>query len=126
MIKPLMLDKALPELMPIGSVTNLGSTVVEGDPQASGAMIHGEPTDNLTCGIFACTKGKFKMTYPFDEMATVHEGSVKLTDVKTGVTIEYHKGDSWFAAKGTEVLWDITSERFVKHYMACINGQMPG
>ncbi|MDE9484438.1 cupin domain-containing protein, partial [Xenorhabdus bovienii] len=87
MIKPLMLDNALPELMPIGSVTNLGSIVVEGDPQVSGAMIHGEPTDNLTCGIFTCTKGKFKMTYPFDEMATVHEGSVKLTDVKTGVMI---------------------------------------
>ncbi|SFU69848.1 cupin domain-containing protein [Xenorhabdus koppenhoeferi] len=126
MIKPLMLDKALPELMPIGSVTNLGSIIVEGDPQVSGAMIHGEPTDNLTCGIFTCTKGKFKMTYPFDEMATVHEGSVKLTDVKTGVMIEYHKGDSWFVVKGTEVLWEITSERFVKHYMACINAQISG
>ncbi|PHM70636.1 cupin domain-containing protein [Xenorhabdus kozodoii] len=124
MIKPLVLDKALPELMPIGSVTHLGSIVVEGDPQVSVAMIHGEPSDNLTCGIFACTKGKFNMIYPFDEMATVHEGSVKLTDVKTGVMVEYHKGDSWFAAKGSEVLWEITSERFVKHYMACINGQV--
>ncbi|MCP9268709.1 cupin domain-containing protein [Xenorhabdus sp. XENO-1] len=121
MIKPLLLDQALPELMPIGSVTHLGSIVLEGDPQASGAMTHGEPTDNLTCGIFACTRGKFKMIYPFDEMATVHEGSVKLTDVKTGATVEYHKGDSWFAAKGTEIVWEITTERFVKHYMACMN-----
>ncbi len=52
------------------------------------------------------------MVYPFDEMATVHEGSVKLTDVKTGVTVEYHKGDTWFAAKGTEVLWEIDVPRF--------------
>ncbi|EPG7579605.1 TPA: DUF861 domain-containing protein [Providencia rettgeri] len=121
MISPLLLNKPLPELLNIGSVTNLGSVVVEGDPQASVAMIHGEPTDNLTCGIFACTKGKFKMVYPFDEMATVHEGSVKLTDVQTGVTVEYHKGDTWFAAKGTEVLWEIETPRFVKHYLACVN-----
>ncbi|CAB5563459.1 cupin domain-containing protein [Providencia hangzhouensis] len=121
MISPLLLNKPLPELLNIGSVTNLGSVVVEGDPQASVAMIHGEPTDNLTCGIFACTKGKFKMVYPFDEMATVHEGSVKLTDVKTGVTVEYHKGDTWFAAKGTEVLWEIDTPRFAKHYLACVN-----
>lgn len=60
MISPLLLNKPLPDLLNIGSVTNLGSEVVEGDPQASVAMIHGEPTDNLTCGIFACTKGKFK------------------------------------------------------------------
>ncbi|MEX9216844.1 cupin domain-containing protein [Providencia rettgeri] len=121
MISPLLLNKPLLELLNVGSVTNLGSVVVEGDPQASVAMIHGEPTDNLTCGIFACTKGKFKMVYPFDEMATVHEGSVKLTDVKTGVTVEYHKGDTWFAAKGTEVLWEIDTPRFVKHYLACVN-----
>ncbi|EKH6498773.1 cupin domain-containing protein [Providencia sp. PROV170] len=121
MISPLLLNKPLPELLNVGSVTNLGSVVVEGDPQASVAMIHGEPTDNLTCGIFACTKGKFKMVYPFDEMATVHEGSVKLTDVKTGVTVEYHKGDTWFAAKETEVLWEIDAPRFVKHYLACVN-----
>ncbi len=121
MINPLLLNKTLPELLNIGSVTNLGSIVVEGDPQASVAMIHGEPTDNLTCGIFACTKGKFKMVYPFDEMSTVHEGSVKLTDVKTGITVEYHQGDSWFASKGTEVLWEISVERFVKHYLACVN-----
>lgn len=121
MISPLLLNKPLPDLLNIGSVTNLGSEVVEGDPQASVAMIHGEPTDNLTCGIFACTKGKFKMVYPFDEMATVYEGSVKLTDVKTGKTVEYHKGDTWFAAKGTEVLLEITAERFVKHYLACVN-----
>ncbi|MDD9341058.1 MAG: cupin domain-containing protein [Providencia heimbachae] len=121
MINPLLLNKPLPELLNIGSVINLGSVVVEGDPQANVAMIHGEPTDNLTCGIFACTKGKFKMVYPFDEMSTVHEGSVKLTDVKTGITVEYHKGDSWFAAKGTEVLWEISVERFVKHYLACVN-----
>ena len=121
MINPLLLNQPLPTLLHIGSVTNLGSIVVEGDPQASVAMIHGEPSDNLTCGIFACTKGVFKMVYPFDEMATVHEGSVKLTNIKTGQTVEYHKGDTWFATKGTEVLWEIDTERFVKHYLACIN-----
>ncbi len=56
MISPLLLNKPLPELLNIGSVTNLGSVVVEGDPQASVAMIHGEPTDNLTCGILLALK----------------------------------------------------------------------
>ncbi|MEK9498265.1 cupin domain-containing protein [Photorhabdus sp. P32] len=119
MIKSLLLNKPLPELLDIGSVSNLGATVLEGEPQASIAMVFGEPTDSLSCGIFACTRGKFSMVYQFDEHATVTEGSVKLTDVKSGETIEYHPGDSWFAPKGTEVLWEITVDRFVKHYLAC-------
>ena len=64
------------------------------------------------------TRGKFRMTYPFDEHATVVEGSVTLTDESTGIAQTYHVGDGWFVRKGTPILWEVTSDRFVKNYLA--------
>lgn len=121
-MKPLLLKQALPELQQIGSVANLGSTVVEGNPQAGVAMLFGGPEDNLSCGIFSCTRGKFRMVYPFTEHATVLEGVVILTDENSGQSVEYRAGDSWFVEKQTPMLWEITSDRFVKHYLACVEG----
>jgi uncharacterized cupin superfamily protein len=119
-MKPLLLNHPLPELMNIGSVSNLGSTIIDGDPQAGVAMIYGQPGDNLTCGLFSCTRGVFRMEYPFAEHATVLEGSVRLTNERTGDSVEYQQGDSWFVEKNTPVHWEITSDRFVKHYLAVV------
>ncbi len=114
---PLLQNQPLPELMPVGSIENLGSTVLEGNPEASIAMLHGAPTDALTCGIFSCTKGRFEMVYPFTEHATVLEGQVELINKSTGDTQVFSAGDSWFVEQGTNVEWNIQSDRFVKHYL---------
>lgn len=112
------IETDIPELQAWGSVTNLGSEVLDGDVQCMGAMIYGAPTDPVACGFFGVTRGRFRMTYPFNEHAVVVEGSVSLTDETTGVTTTYGVGDMWFAAKGTTVLWDVTSDRFIKNYMS--------
>ncbi|CAI1848604.1 Protein of uncharacterised function (DUF861) [Serratia quinivorans] len=121
-MKPLLLKQPLPELLDIGSVSNLGATVIAGEPNVGVAGIFGEPTDNLNCGIFSCTRGTFVMEYPFAEHATVWEGTVTLTDENTGQSVQYQAGDSWFVEKGTPVRWEITSDRFVKHYLAIVEG----
>ena len=96
------LDQPVPELQPIGSVSLLGATPTEGDPQVAGAMVYGEPQDAFTCGLFSSTQGSFTMTYPFTEHATVLEGEVELT-VSGGEPQRFAPGDSWFVKQGTEV-----------------------
>jgi len=76
----------LDELDSWGSVTDLGSQIVEGDVKAYGRMTHGAPTDSISAAYFGTNKGKFRMTYPFSEQATVVSGEVLLTDESTGVT----------------------------------------
>lgn len=112
------IETAAPEMESWGSIANLGAEVLEGDVQCMGAMTHGAPTDPVSCAYFGVTKGKFRMTYPFDEHAIVIEGSVTLTDETAGTTATYTVGDGWFAQKGTQVLWEVTTDRFVKNYLA--------
>ncbi|MFC0180165.1 cupin domain-containing protein [Thorsellia kenyensis] len=120
-MKAILLKEAIPTLHKIGSITLLGSTVIEGDPQASALSTLGEPSDNLNGGYFACTHGKFSMTYPFTEYATVLSGSLALTNELTGERTVYGPGDSWIVEKGTPVTWEVLSDEFVKHYLACVN-----
>lgn len=112
------INTTVPELDAWGSVSNLGSEVLEGDVQCMGKMVHGAPTDPVSCAWFGVTRGTFRMTYPFDEHAVVVEGTVTLTDESTGIATPYGVGDAWFVQKGTPILWEVTSERFVKNYLA--------
>ncbi|WP_295913063.1 cupin domain-containing protein [uncultured Bartonella sp.] len=100
-----------------GKITDLGATLLEGDVQASGKFVVGSPQTNISCAFFACTRGKFRMVYEYTEHAVVLEGSVNLTDEKTGKTTRYEAGDSWYVEKGTPVLWEVTTPRFVKNYI---------
>ncbi|AEG48133.1 protein of unknown function DUF861 cupin_3 [Sphingobium chlorophenolicum L-1] len=116
---PLKAD-AIPALDSWGTVADIGSEILDGECAASGKMIHGAPTDAVSCGFFAVTKGKFRMTYPFTEHAVVLEGSLTLTDEGTGVSTTYTAGEGWFVEKGAVILWDVHSDRFVKNYLAVV------
>ncbi|KAF1027155.1 MAG: hypothetical protein GAK40_01121 [Burkholderia plantarii] len=115
---PIQPAQGVPELDAWGSVTDLGATLLAGDGLISGRMTFGEPTSAVSAGYFACTQGKFEMVYPFDEQALVVEGEATLRDARTGVAVRYRAGDGWFVEKGTPVIWEIHSARFVKHYLA--------
>ena len=106
------------DLQPVGSITNLGATVESGTVEAFALGTFGAPTDAVSAGYFGVTRGVFRMTYPFNEQATVVHGSVKLTDVATGASVTYSTGESWFVTQGTEVLWEIQSDFFIKHFLA--------
>ena len=51
-------------------------------------------------------------------LQVVVEGEVTLTNEVTGESRSYGPGEGWFVEKGTPVLWTVTTERFVKHYLA--------
>ena len=106
------------DLRPIGSVTNLGATVESGAGDAYALGTFGAPTDPVSAGYFGVARCVFRMTYPFNEQATVVHGSVKLTDVATGASVTYGTGESWFVTQGTVVLWEIQSDFFIKHFLA--------
>ncbi|MCZ4060825.1 cupin domain-containing protein [Pantoea sp. LMR881] len=122
-MKSIKLNDPIPDLHPIGSVSLLGATPIEGDPQVAGLMIYGEPQDAFSCGLFSSTQGSFSMTYPFTEQATVLEGEVELTVEATERTTRYQKGDTWFAEQGTAVLWKVLTPRFVKCYLANVESR---
>lgn len=111
--KPLALDAW-------GTVADLGSEILEGEVKAFGKITFGAPDSPISAGYFSCTQGKFRMLYPFNEHATVIEGSVTLVNEATGVAVSYAPGDSWFIEKGTPILWHVSSDTFTKHYMAAV------
>lgn len=108
----------LSELEPWGTVADLGSVILEGEVKAYGKMTYGAPTDPVSSAYFGITRGKFRMTYPFNEQAVVVTGAVQLTDESTGQVSRFEAGDTWFVKKGTPVLWEVLTDTFVKHYLA--------
>ena len=91
------------DLDPWGTVADLGSVILEGEAKAFGKMTLGTPTDPVISAYFGLTRGKFRMTYPFNEHAVVITGSVQLTDESTGEVTRFDAGDTWFVQKGQRI-----------------------
>jgi len=109
------------DMQAIGTVSVLGATIEAGEAQAYAKGSFGAPDSAVSAGYFGVTRSVFRMTYPFNEQATVVEGSVRLTDLASGTSTVFSKGESWFVTQGSEVRWEILSEFFVKHFFAVAN-----
>ena len=106
------------ELDPWGTPEDIGSTTLEGPMQVSGKLLFGTFDTAVSGGLYAATKGKYRVVYSFHEHATLLDGQLALTDENTGKTVIYGPGDSWIIAKGTPVIWDIRSASIRKSYIA--------
>jgi uncharacterized cupin superfamily protein len=73
----------------------------------------------LTVGLFEATQGRFSFTYPFNELATLIEGELEITD-ESGNSVTYKGGDgrSWFIRKGATVIWHVKSETARKSFFS--------
>lgn len=72
--------------------------------------------ESLLCGVWICAPSKEEIeAYPVNEMMTVIEGSVTITNAD-GTADTFTPGDSFFIAKGTPCTWEIT-ETLRKYYM---------
>ena len=114
---PLLLNGAVPELKPWGKPESLRGETLEGEVRIFGLPILGDGRSELSAGWFAASRGRYRLVYPFHEHATLVEGELALTSEATGQTVLYRPGDSWVIAKGEPVIWDIRSDRAVKHYL---------
>ena len=72
--------------------------------------------NDLSVGVWECAPCREEIAaYPCDEMMQVLSGSVTLTD-KDGNAQTFTTGDTFFIAKGTPCVWEIT-ETLRKFYM---------
>ena len=60
----------------------------------------------LMSGVWECTPGKFEISYPWGELATLLKGRITVTD-SDGRAVTYEPGDSFFVAQGQRVTWEV-------------------
>ena len=83
-----------------------GDEVLEGSPQQSGRVDWGNIEGPLAVGIWECTPGKIRGTYPFSELCTIRKGRVTITD-GDGKQTTFGPGDCFFIAQGETSTWNI-------------------
>ena len=72
--------------------------------------------ESVLSGVWECAPCREEIeSYPAHEMMTVISGSVTLTD-ESGNADTFNAGDTFFVAKGTKCIWEIT-ETLKKFYM---------
>jgi len=80
--------------------------ILHGNPQASGRFDIGDSGSQQRLGIWSCTEGAFTCTEQGDELQTIIQGRLTLTN-SNGQSIEAGPGDSIFTRKGERVTWEI-------------------
>ena len=94
-------------LSPWPPLTELPFVEVKGgDPQHQGRHDIGDFTARLQVGVWECTPGKFNYTYPGDEICTLVDGKIRITEAD-GETHEFGAGDTFFAIQGETVTWEV-------------------
>ena len=111
------------ELEPWGSLEELGATNITGNPEQSGRVDYGSMDTPVIVGVWECTKGSFQITYPWNEMATILEGHITLTD-KSGKCVTYSTGDTHFVSKGESINWQIISGKVRKCFFIYTGDQI--
>jgi len=72
--------------------------------------------ESILTGVWECAPCKHVFDpYPVHEMMTILSGSVTLTSIDDGNSETFTAGDTFFVAKGTRCIWEIT-ETLRKYY----------
>ncbi|MFC3690917.1 cupin domain-containing protein [Chenggangzhangella methanolivorans] len=82
------------------------SWILAGDPRAEGAL-HSQSADACSSTtVWACSAGKFRWNFVWDETVYIVSGSVVVTD-ETGATSTISAGDVAYFAAGSWATWEI-------------------
>lgn len=75
----------------------------------------------FVAGVWSCTPGAMKLSsYPFNEMATIIEGRIIVTDEDSGRTREFGPGDGFAIRRGFRGTWSMP-EPVLKRFAAEIS-----
>ncbi len=118
MMIPFTLAAARAPLDDWGRPEDIGAVTVQGPIALSGKILIGGLDQPLFGGLYAATRGIYRVVYGFHEHATLLEGELKITEVGSGQDVVYGPGDSWIIKKHTAVIWEIRSESILKSYIA--------
>ncbi len=101
------------DLVDLGPPSNLGGTVLEGDPRISARIDHAGGA--LQAGVFQATRGKARIEFPFTEHAAILDGEVDLTD-QWGNHARLRPGDGYLITQGSVVLWEVRGQAVQKTF----------
>lgn len=116
----------IPALDAWGTPEDIGATTLEGPIACSGLFLLGSPATSVFGGLYAATRGRYRVVYAFDEHATLLEGELAITDEASGETTVYAPGEGWLISAGTAVAWDIRSPRVVKSWLGVVPSAAKG
>lgn len=79
--------------------------IIEGTPQSAAKVLYASSDDKFCAGIYACTAGKWKVSYSEDEFCTLIEGSVTLSD-ENGAAQTFSAPASFLIPAGFKGFWE--------------------
>ncbi|WP_284257771.1 cupin domain-containing protein [Acidocella aquatica] len=120
MMIPLMLNAERETLDAWGSPEDIGAVTIVGPIAVSGKILIGGVDKSVFGGLYAATRGIYRVVYGFHEHATLLDGALKMTDEKSGREVIYGPGDSWIIEKDTSMIWEILTPSIRKSYIAII------
>jgi uncharacterized cupin superfamily protein len=80
--------------------------VEQGSPQASGAVLSKSDDSRIVRGVWACTPGRFRWMYSYDETIVVVQGRATVL-MDSGVEVSLSPGVMAFFARGQGSTWTI-------------------
>lgn len=80
--------------------------ILEGSPDASGAVISRSDDSRIIRGVWECTPGKFNWTFSYDETLVVVSGSATV-ELDTGEQVDLAPGVMAFFGRGHEATWTV-------------------
>lgn len=83
--------------------------VIDGNPAQAFQVNYTSASGDFCTGIYACTAGKWRVSYAEDEFCTLTAGTVRLTNA-TGDTQEFTAPDSFLIPAGFNGTWEAVTD----------------
>lgn len=79
--------------------------VVEGTPVSAARVLYTSADERFYAGVYACTAGKWRVSYTEEEFCTLLEGQVRLTH-ENGTAQDYVAPQSFVIPAGFKGFWE--------------------
>ena len=80
--------------------------VLEGAPDASGAVLSRSEDSRIIRGVWECTPGRFRWTFSYDETLVVVAGRATV-ELDSGERVELAPGTMAFFGRGHDATWTV-------------------
>jgi len=91
---------------PLPPMPLAAESILEGRPEAFGAVLVQSDDKCVSSGLWECTPGRFTWEFTWDEFAHVHSGHAIVTS-KGGERIELRAGDFVTFPRGLKTEWQV-------------------
>jgi uncharacterized protein len=80
--------------------------VISGTPRQAFRVLYTSASEDFCTGIYACTPGKWRVSYTEDEFCTLTSGSIILTNADGNVAQRFNAPDSFLIPSGFSGTWE--------------------